>query len=286
MRTTLRPRAGMTIGLFAVAVGLVGCTSAAPEATPDADAEAAVAPPAINEEGILSVCSALGLGAIPLFYFDEAQEPQGIEIDMARDVATRLGLEYREVSTAFPSLVPSLDAKQCDLVMGSLFITDERSEAVDFVPYLESGSALIVRADDDEAVSEYGQELCGKRVGVTTGSSAAAAIKEFEAECDAADALVLTEVDSAATGRQMLLNAQLDVMAGSSADLYYIAAESDGAIKVAGEPFQTFEVGAAVRKGNTDLQDAVASAFEDMVADGTYDEILAGQGLEAISYFD
>lgn len=291
MRTTRTRPAAFRLSVLALGAGaivstvLTACSPVVEEAASTPDVVAAIAPPAVNEEGVLSVCSALGLGAVPLFYFDESQEPQGIEIDMARDVAARLGLEYRPVSTAFPSLVPSLDARQCDLVMGSLFITDARSAVVDFVPYLKSGSALIVRSDDDAAVSGFGDDLCGKRVGVTTGGSAAVAMKDFAAECDGASPLVLTEVDSAATGRQMLLNDQLDVMAGSSADLYYIASESQGAIEVAGEPFETFEVGAAVRKDNTELHDAVAEAFDAMVADGTYDDILAERGLEAISFF-
>lgn len=290
-RITVR---GVTVVLAAaVAAGLAGCAAqAAPPPAPIAtesepSAAVAIAPPAINKEGILSVCSALGLGAVPLFYFNEDQEPSGIEIEMAKEVALRLGLEYRAESTAFPSLIPSLDAKQCDLVMGSLFITDERKAAVDFVPYLRSGSVLIVTSENPAGIAGFGLELCGIRVGVTTGGQAAVATKELSEECvvEGEPAVVLTELDSAATGRQMLLNGQLDAMAGSSADMYYIAAESEGAIEVAGEPFQDFEIGAAVRLGNTELRHAVADAFDAMVADGAYEAILAEVGLEGLSYF-
>lgn len=272
------------------ATALVGCASPADTTGEEttAPASATVSVPAINEEGVLSVCTALGLGAIPLFYFDADQEPRGIEIEMAQAVAEDLGLEYRPVSTAFPSLIPSLDAKQCDLVMGSLFITEERAEVVDFVPYLESGSVLIVASDNPADVTEFGPELCGIRVGSPAGSSASVALKELSEECsaDGDPAIVLTEVDSAATGRQMVLNGQVDAMAGTSADMYFIAAESNGEIEVAGDPFQTFEIGAAVRKGNDELRDAVMQAFDEIVADGTYDDILASVGLENVSYFD
>lgn len=270
---------------LATVVGCAGGGDGAASAPPAREAQ--VAPPVVNQEGVLSVCTALGLGAIPLFYFDEQQEPSGVEVEMAQDIAARLGLEYRAVSTAFPSLIPSLDAGQCDLVMGSLFITDERSAVVDFVPYLNSGSALIVTEDGAGEIEEYGDQLCGHRVGVVAGSSASVAVKELAAECDGSgDPLVLTEVDSAASGRQMLLNAQLDTMAGSSADMAYMVSESDGKLQLAGEPFESFEVGAAVKKGNTELQNAVQDAFDQMVADGRYDEILSSVGLESISYFD
>jgi len=286
--TTARASAVLFLAAASV-VALAGCSAPSePSSDPSDSAEAVVSTPAINEEGVLSVCTALGLGAIPLFYFDADQEPRGIEIEMAQAVADVMGLEYRPVSTAFPSLIPSLDAKQCDLVMGSLFITEERSEVVDFVPYLESGSVMIVSADNAADVAEFGPELCGLRVGSTAGSSASVALKELSEECtaDGDPAIVLTEVDSAATGRQMVLNGQVDTMAGSSADMYYIAAESNGDIEVAGEPFQTFEIGAAVRKGNDELRDAVAAAFEEIVADGSYADILDSVGLESISYFD
>ncbi|GGA70169.1 ABC transporter substrate-binding protein [Pseudoclavibacter endophyticus] len=276
--------AAAVAGAALVVISIAGCTPASEVDGADTPDEPLLSPPAISEAGVLPVCTALGLAAMPLFYFDEAQEPQGIEIDMARDIANRLGLEYRAVSTQFPSLVPSLEAEQCDLVMGSLFITEERQEVVDFVPYLLSGSGLLVRSDDEDAVSEFGPELCGQRVGTLTGTSASAALKAFD-ECDAGNELVLTEIDSAATGRQMLLNDQLDVLSLSMADMYYMEAESQGALRVAGEPFETFDIGIAVRKDSTELKAAVEQAVEDMVADGTYDGILASESLEAISYF-
>lgn len=270
--------------------GLVGvllfsaCTPASDTSEPETPA--AVAPPSINAAGTLSVCSALGLGAIPLFYFDEDQEPSGIEMDMAREVAAELGLEFNAVSTAFPSLIPSLDAKNCDVVMGSLFINPEREEVVDFVPYLHSGSVLYTLTENSASVTGLDESVCGLRVGTTTGSSAAVAIKEQDTACAAAGQpnMLITELDSAANGRQMILNDQLDVMSGSSADIYYMVAESDGEIAIQGEPFQSFTIGAAVRKGNTELAEAIQTAFDKMVESGRYAEILEEQGLAAIAY--
>lgn len=269
------------------ALTLTACSSPSdPESSPSGAGDAVVAPPVIATEGVLNVCTALGLGAVPLFYSDENQEPRGVEVEMAQEVAERLGLEYRVVSTAFPSLIPSLQAAQCDVVMGSLFITEEREAVVDFVPYLNSGSILIVAEENRAGVEGFDETICGSQLGVSAGGSAAvaAAARSSECESDGDPAIVITEVDSAATGRQLVLNGQLDAFAGTSADMYYMVDQSEGELEIAGEPFESFVIGAAVDKGNAELQDAVSTVFTEMADDGRYLEILASVGLEDIAY--
>lgn len=285
----IRSAAPVGVLLAAGSLALAGCASAAPDSGPaqsTGQAAPSITKPAIIEDGVLSVCAALGMGAVPLFYFDESQEPQGIEVDLSREIAASLGLEYREVATAFPSLVPSIEASQCDTVMSSLFITEEREQVVDFVPYLKSGSSLLVKSGGDARVTGFDSTICGKKVSTPAGSSAVLSLTDLSADCEADGkaAIVLTEVDGAATGRQMLLNSQVDVYAGSTADTLYLAAESDGELEVVGEPFEVRTIGAAVKKGNTELADAIEGALQELRESGKYEEILDSVGLGELAY--
>lgn len=242
---------------------------------------AKLAPPAILEAGQLSVCTALGLGAKPLFYFDTDMKPSGLAVEFATAFAAKLGLKYKAVSTAFPSLIPSLQAGKCDVIMSSLFITPTREQQVAFVPYLLSAGTFVAAPGNPRHITGMNDSLCGLKVATTVGQSAIATIEEQSKKCAAAGKreIELTQLNSSAAGQQMVANRQVDAFMATVADLVYAAAHSNGTYEVAGEPFRPVVIGAAVRKDNVALKDAIQQAFDAVRADGTYTKLLDQYGL-------
>jgi polar amino acid transport system substrate-binding protein len=278
--------------LTALAVGsllLAGCATSTPSKDAPAASSAAattVSTPAINKDGTLSVCSALGMAVKPLFYYDKDQKPSGLEIEIAEEFAHRLGLKYQPVDTAFPSLIPSLQAHQCDVVMGSLFIKPEREKVVDFVPYLTSGAIFVAQSGNPHKITGLDDSLCGLKVAATVGASAVAAIEKQSTECtqNGKSAITLTQLDSTATGTKVVGTGQADAFSGSTADMYYAAQQSGGTFEVAGKAFDLISVGAAVNKGNDELRTALQDAFDGMKSDGSYEKLLSKWDLEAAAY--
>jgi ABC-type amino acid transport substrate-binding protein len=91
---------------------------------------------------------AMSGGYPPFNYYDDNNELTGFDVDIAKAVCSRLGVEYVPVTTAWDGIVEGLRAKRYEGIWGSMAITPERLEVVDFSdPYYLSGAQLIVSRD-------------------------------------------------------------------------------------------------------------------------------------------
>lgn len=276
-RTISRRTTATTTALVAgVALALAGCSAAAPEAGTggdDAGTSAAVAPPTIIKEGQLTVCTG---DSPPNIYYDEDNELIGVEIDLANALAENLGLQTALAEYAFSGLIPALQAKQCDVIMGSLYIKPEREEIANFVPYLYSGTGVGVSKENPNNVTGNDDSLCGLKVVAITGATGAAAADTRSEACEAAgkDPLNITLIDEGATAVQQVLTGQQDAFIDTSEIMGFYGQQSEGAIMLVGEVSDKVRIGAATLKDNTELNEALAEAFQTMIDDGTYHAIL------------
>ncbi|MEJ6490280.1 ABC transporter substrate-binding protein [Leucobacter sp. USCH14] len=243
-------------------------------------AEATLAPPTIITEGTLTVCTG---DSAPNIYYDENNELQGVEIDIANALADKLGVTTTLGEYAFAGLIPALQAKQCDVIMGSLYIKPEREEIANFVPYLYSGTAVAVSKENPKDVTGFDDSLCGTKVVGITGATGAASAQEKSDECVAngEEPLAITLVDEATSALQQVLAGQADAFIDTTEIMSYYEQQSDGDLMAVGEPFGKIRIGAATLKENTELNDALDEAFAAMVEDGTYADILAEWGVES-----
>lgn len=268
------------IGAVLIGTGLVACT--APADTPEDDASSAVVQiPAIEQEGVLKVC--VNLGSPPSSFATDTGEPQGTEIDLATAVADELGLEPQFVQLAFAGLIPALQAQQCDVIMTSLYIKPEREEVVDFVPYLRSGSTVIVATGNPKGITGYDDSLCGNKVSATVGATGEVLAQEMSDKCvaDGKATISISLGEGAAEGLQQLIANQADAMINTQEVGGYYAKLSEGAIEVVGEVVGAIDIGAATNKGNNALHDAIEEAFTSLYASGSYDEILETWGVSS-----
>lgn len=93
----------------------------------------------------------------------------GFEYDMVVAIMTHLNQKYEFKLLSFSGLIPAIQAKQLDVVVSDVFVTAEREKTVDFVPYMQSGLAVLVDQKNATNVKGY-PDLCGKAMGVVTGS--------------------------------------------------------------------------------------------------------------------
>jgi cyclohexadienyl dehydratase len=96
--------------------------------------------------GVLRVCSTGDYR--PFTYRDPEGRWSGMDVDLAGNLASRLGVKLDLVPTTWPSLMKDLGSR-CDLAMGGITITLERAKLARFsVPYLRDGKAAAVRCAD------------------------------------------------------------------------------------------------------------------------------------------
>lgn len=235
--------------LVVMMVGVFGCASV------DTLAE-------IEERG--SIKFAMSGGYPPFNYFDDQGNLVGFDVEIGQEVARRLGVEYEPVVTNWDGILIGLTAGQYDGILGSMAITEDRLEQVDFTdPYYYSGAQLVVQSDS--AINGAADVTSDMRIAVVTGTTFADQVEEWGAEpvYYESDALTLNDlasgqVDGVITDALVALNTMQD----QGYDL-----------KLAGDMLYTEELAVAVRKGDENLAAEINSALQEMRADGTYQEI-------------
>lgn len=277
MPATLPTRAltGIAVCAAALAVTLTGCSSQSKDTAAAPSSPAKVTPPAILEAGTLKVC-APNDGTPPSVYHDETGALVGSEVDLAKALAAQLGLKPDFVETAFSSVIPTLQAKQCDVIMAQLYIKPEREKVVDFVPYVYSGTGIAVSKEHPAAITGMDESLCGKKVIVAIATTAEELTVEQSGKCTAAgkSEIDITRNSHADVALQQVQNGQVDAYLDTAETLGYYATKTGARIQLAGKPFGTIKIGAATLKGDTALRDAIATALGDIEANGTYAKIL------------
>ena len=272
----------VTVGIAAM---LVSSCSSSDSAEPSAaSGPPKIAPPAILQDGTLKICAAND-GAPPSVYYDESGALIGSEVDLGKGVAAKMGLEAQFVETGFAALIPTLQAKQCDVIMAALYIKPEREAIVDFVPYLYSGTGIAVSKEHPADITGMDDSLCGKKVMVAVGTTAEALSQEQSDKCTAAGkpAVDINRNNKPDVSLQQVQNGQMDAYLDAAETLGYYETKTGAQIQMAGPPFGTIKIGAATLKGNTELHNAIEQAMSELESDGTYEQILEQWGQSDLS---
>lgn len=269
--------------LLATLPALAACSSSNSSA-PEPSGPAKVAPPAILQAGTLKIC-APNDGTPPNVFHDETGALVGSEVDLGKALAAEMGLKPQFVESAFSAVIPTLQAKQCDVIMAQLYIKPEREAVVDFVPYVYSGTGIAVSKDKPAAITGMDESLCGKKVIVAVATTAEALSTEQSDKCTAAGkpALDINRNSHADVALQQVQNGQVDAYLDTAETLGYYATKTGAKIQMAGQPFGTIKIGAATLKGDKELHDAIATALGTLESNGSYDKILAQWGQTDLS---
>ncbi len=188
----------------------------------------------------------------------------GIDIEIAKAIADSIGAEAVINNMDFDSLLLSLNNGQVDISIAGMTITPERLEEVDFsIPYYKATQVMIV---PENSTIEKAADLADKKIGVIDGYTGQTCVEElgfdFSGFKKGADAVL------------DLANGKLDVVVIDSSTAEKFIAETEG-LKIVedDETFGTEEYGVAVKKGNTELLEAVNAQIEKMLSDGTIDAL-------------
>lgn len=220
------------------------------------------------EDGKLTVCSDIPYAP---FEFEEGGELKGVDIDLMKAVADKLGLEAEFRDTDFDGIFAALAAGNCDVIASSVSITDEREEENDFTEgYFEINQSMLVRKGEESTLKDFAS-LKGKTIGVqseTTGAEFAmeeaekvdAEVKEFTGADELFTALKAKQVD--AVVQDFPINA------------YHAENTGETVVSATFEADEPEQYGFVVKQGNADLLEAIDKALEELKDDGTYEDIL------------
>ncbi len=201
----------------------------------------------------------------PFESIDDKGEAVGFDVDVAREIAARLGLELEVVSVKWEGIIPGLKTGDYDMVMSAMTITDERKMEIDFSdPYIDSDQSIAVRKGESGIKSEA--DLAGKVVGVqvdTTGQFTAEEIPGIK-EIRKYDTILMAFED--------LELGRIDAIVNDYPVNAYIS-KTRGKTEVVATIKTDEQYGIGVKKGNTQLLEAINEALAEMKKDGSYQRI-------------
>jgi len=221
------------------------------------------------------------------FYKENGQDPQGLDIDLARALGEKLGMPVTFVNdTDFAGIIGALRAGRFDVVMSAMNDTVERrGKGVDFIDYFRAGSSILVQKGNPKQVKGL-DDLCGVTVAVQKGTTQDTDILTAqEAKCRSAGrAVTVLRFEKDIDALQQVKNGRAVANLEDFPVAAYNATTSGGGADFDVVPNQVGEVGVygiAVPTDNSALRDRLRDALRALIADGSYDRILAHWNVSA-----
>lgn len=204
----------------------------------------------------------------PMGFVGDNGEYTGFDLDLAKEVASRLGLEYKAQPVAWDSKDMELESGNIDCIWNGFTITGREDDYTWTTPYMANKQVFVV-ANDSDIKSQA--DLAGKVVEVQADSSAEAALKENQDLANTFGQLLTTPDYN--TAFMDLEQGAVDAVAMDVIVAGYQIKQRNADFKILDDSLSEEEYGVGFKKGNTELRDKVQGALEEMAADGTLAKI-------------
>ncbi|MEE1804796.1 MULTISPECIES: transporter substrate-binding domain-containing protein [unclassified Streptomyces] len=221
----------------------------------------------VPERGTLRVCTTGDYR--PFSYRDPATGSYtGIDIDMAENLATGLGVRPDFVATTWAELMDDFTAGRCDMAMGGISVTLARARKAYFsTPYLVDGKSAIARCGDKATYRSLDAiDRPGVRVIVNPGGT-----NEVFAKARIHRATLLTHSDNATVFDEIVAG-RADVMITDGSETKYQAKLHPELCAInPDKPFDFAEKAYLLPRGDKEFKEYVDQWVHLTTHNGTYD---------------
>ena len=196
---------------------------------------------------------------------NDAGEFEGIDVEMAGEIAKRLGLELQIDDMDFDAALLAVQQGKSDIAMAGITITEDRLVNMDFSDTYANGVQSVIVPEGSDITSP--DDLAGKLVGVQRGTTGYMfCIDEFGEDA-------VAPFDNGNTAVQNLVSGKVDAVVIDNAPAQEYVAANPG-LTILDTAFADEDYAIGVAKGNTQLLDAINSILAEMEADGTTQAII------------
>jgi polar amino acid transport system substrate-binding protein len=212
----------------------------------------------------------------PQQFVDDKGELQGLNVELARELAKRMCLEPVFLRMDFPPMIPGLRAGRFDTINTGLFWTEERSKMLFLVPYAQQAISIFTDPQSTLKVEKF-EDLAGRVVGVEAATYTERKAREFSTEMvakglkpiDLRSFTTVTATSAALKAGQ--LEAALNITETA------VALEQKGIAKIWVKDIAGTDITFAFR--DKMVAQAMADALNATRADGTYDKLFDKFGM-------
>lgn len=218
----------------------------------------------IMEEGKMIV----GFTEYPPMGFKENGEVTGFDIDIAKEVGERLGVEIEFVYIDWDAKVLELDAGNIDMIWNGLTITEDRAKEILFSkPYFNN--RIVILTLSDSPINSIA-DLTDMNVGVELQSSGQIALEESAEFTSIKEMVKYTTISEAVLD---LKAGGIDAIVADEIFARYAVSKEVDAYKIPDDVFGSENYGIGFRLEDVALRDKIDEIIDEMAEDGAALEI-------------
>ncbi len=216
----------------------------------------------------------------PQQFVDEKGELQGLNVELGRELGTRLCLKTEFVRMDFPAMVPALKAARFDAIDTGMFWTEERSKLMFMVPYAQQAIGVFAMASSDLKLKSF-DDLAGKVGAIEIGTYQERKAKEANEDMihRGLKPVDLRTFSTATEATAALRAGQVDVVIIVEDAARAISKQRGMELLLTG--FGGTDITFGFR--NKTAAEAAVTAFKEIRADGTYDKIFDKFGMAKLN---
>ena len=260
-------------GLSVAALALTACGGSSASSTASSVASSAASSEAASTSAAAGELTTVEAGKLtmatnaafpPYEMTTDAGEFEGIDIDTAKAIAEKLGLELQIDDMDFDAALLSVQQGKADIVMAGVTVTDERKAVMDFSDSYATGIQSIIVPEGSDIASP--DDLSGKKIGTQRGTTGYIYCSDGFGDEN------VVAYDNGLTAVQALNNGQVDAVVIDNAPAKEFVAANPGLV-ILDTSYAEEDYAIGMAKGSS-LEDAINAALEELQADGTLQAIV------------
>ena len=214
------------------------------------------------KDGVLTMATN---ATFPPYESYEGNDIVGIDADIAKAIADKLGLKLEIQDMEFNSIITAVQPGKADLGLAGMTVTDERKQSVDFTDSYATGIQSVIVKEGSSIKSI--DDLKGKKIGVQLATTGDIYAKDDFGEEN------VEEYNKGADAVMALTSGKIDAVIIDNQPAKSFVETTDG-LQILDTDYVQEDYAAAIQKGNTDLLNAVNGALKELKEDGTIQKIL------------
>jgi polar amino acid transport system substrate-binding protein len=291
----IRRSVAATVAVAGTALALAGCGGSASDTSsgtaagastseplPSVSADQALAdrvPESIAGDGVIAVGSDTTYAPAE-FVAEDGTTIVGFDVDLFTLVAQKLGLEARFESAPFDSIIAGVGSQKYETGVSSFTINPERLAQANMVSYFNAGTQWSTKAGNPQGVDL--DDACGTRVAVQKATVQVEDVTARSAQCEAdgKPAITIDQYEGQDEATAAVVSGKDDAGLADLPVMVYAVQQTNGQLEVLGEPYGNAPYGYVVAKDQTEFAQVLADAVQALIADGSYQDVLAKWGVE------
>jgi polar amino acid transport system substrate-binding protein len=240
---------------------------------------AAKVPDAIKADG--KITAGTEATYAPMEFLDaDGKTVIGVDVDLFKAVAARLGLNAEFQQSTFGNIIPGVGTGKYEAGVSAFTVNKDRIQQANMVTYFSAGTQWATKKGNPAGVST--DEPCGKSIAVQKDTVQFDDITARSTACTSAGkpAVTIHPYPGQDSATNAVVSGKDDAMLADSPVVAYAVKQTNGQLETLGNIYDSAPYGYVVAKNNMAFAQALQGSVQSLINDGTYQKILENWGVQ------